>query len=172
MQVKGINEVISNLRKYGKEAEKDVEGVTELTARNIEKYAKQSAPVNFGKLGQSIVTEKVNPTTYKVVVNAPYGAYMEFGTGTKVEVPSELESVAREFQGKKSGNFKTALEDIKQWCRSKGIPEEAAYPILAKILKVGITPKPYLYPAYLRGKTEYLDKLKKVLNKYGKTKSK
>ena len=37
MEVKGINTVIANLRKYGKEAEKDIEGVTELVARNIEK---------------------------------------------------------------------------------------------------------------------------------------
>lgn len=170
MEIKGLNTVIANIRKYGKEAEKDIEGVTELVARNIEKNAKQSAPANYGKLGQSIITEKVNKTNYKVVVNAPYGAYMEFGTGTKVNVPSELASVAKQFQGKKTGNFKTALEDIKQWCRSKGIPESAAYPILAKIMRVGITPRPYLYPAYLRGKTEYLDKLKKVLNKYGKSK--
>jgi len=170
MQLKGINSVISDLRKYGKEAEKDIEGVTELVARNIEKNAKQSAPANFGKLGQSIITEKVNNTNYKVVVNAPYGAYMEFGTGTKVSVPSELASVAKRFQGKKIGNFKTALEDIKQWCRSKGIDEKAAYPILAKIMRVGIAPRPYLYPAYLIGKTEYLEKLTKTLNKYGKTK--
>jgi HK97 gp10 family phage protein len=170
MQLKGINSVISDIRKYGKEAEKDIAGVTELVARNIEKNAKQSAPANLGKLGQSIITEKVNNTNYKVVVNAPYGAYMEFGTGTKVSVPSELASVAKQFQGKKVGNFKTALEDIKQWCRSKGIDEKAAYPILAKIMKVGITPKPYLYPAYLIGKTEYIDKLKKVLEKYGKSK--
>ena len=170
MEIKGVNTVIANLRKYGKEAEKDIQGVTEQVARNIEKNAKQSAPANYGKLGQSIITEKVNLTTYKVVVNAPYGAYMEFGTGTKVNVPSELASVAKQFKGKKMGNFKTALEDIKQWCRSKGIDEKAAYPILAKILKVGIAPRPFLYPAYLVGKAEYLDKLKKVLDKYGKSK--
>jgi HK97 gp10 family phage protein len=170
MEIKGVNNVISEIRKYGKEAVKDIEGVTELVARNIEKNAKNSAPANLGKLGQSIITEKVNKTNYKVVVNAPYGAYMEFGTGTKVVVPAELSSVSKQFKGKKTGNFKTALEDIKSWCKSKGIPEEAAYPILAKILKVGITPKPFLYPAYLIGKIEYLDKLTKTLNKYGKIK--
>jgi HK97 gp10 family phage protein len=170
MEIKGLNTVLANIRKYGKEAEKDIEGVTELVARNIEKNAKNSAPANLGKLGQSIITEKVNKTNYKVVVNAPYGAYMEFGTGTKVSVPSELTAVAAQFKGKKVGNFKTALEDVKQWCRSKGIPEEAAYPILAKIMKVGITPRPFLYPAYLIGKTEYIEKLKKVLDKYGKSK--
>lgn len=170
MQLKGINSVISDLRKYGKEAEKDIEGVTEQVARNIEKNAKNSAPANYGKLAQSIITEKVNPTNYKVVVNAPYGAYMEFGTGTKVSVPSELQSVANQFKGKKVGNFDIALQDIKDWCRAKGIPEEAAYPILAKILRVGLTPRPFLYPAYLIGKNEYLEKLKKVLSKYGKSK--
>ena len=42
MQVKGINSVISNLKKYGKEAEQDIAGVTELVARNIEKNAKNN----------------------------------------------------------------------------------------------------------------------------------
>jgi HK97 gp10 family phage protein len=168
MQFKGINDAISELRKLGKEAIAEIEEQTEISARNIEKYAKNSAPANLGKLGQSIRTEKINDTLYKIVADAPYAAYMEFGTGTKVVVPDELKSVASQFKGKKTGNFKTALEDIKEWCRSKGISESVAYPILAKIMRVGITPKPFMYPALLRGRTEYLKALKKVLSKYGK----
>lgn len=170
MQFKGINDVISELRKLGKEAIAEIEEQTEISARNIEKHAKNSAPANLGKLGQSIRTEKINDTLYKIVADAPYAAYMEFGTGTKVVVPDELKSIASQFKGKKTGNFKTALEDIKQWCRSKGIDEKAAYPILAKIMKVGIAPRPFLYPALLIGRQEYLTGLKKVLKRYGKSK--
>ena len=38
------------------------------------------------------------------------------------------------------------------------------------IKQVNLRPRPYLYPALLQGRTEYLQKLKKVLEKYGKSK--
>jgi hypothetical protein len=60
MEIKGVNSVIADLRKYGKEAEKDIQGVTELVARNIEKNAKSGVVANFGKLGQSIQAVKIN----------------------------------------------------------------------------------------------------------------
>jgi hypothetical protein len=140
--VKGINTVISDLRRFGKEAEKDIAGVTELTARNIEKYAKQSAPVNFGKLGQSIKAVKIDDFNWSIEaggVIAPYAPFVEFGTGGLVEVPEELKEQAIKFKGK-------------------------------GIKKINLMPRPYLYPSLLRGRVEYLDKLKKVLSKYGNTK--
>jgi len=142
MEIKGLNNVLANIRKYGKEAEKDIEGVTELVARNIEKNAKQLAPANFGKLGQSIQAVKDNRLNWKIEaggVIAPYAPFVEFGTGGLVNVPNELKDQAIKFKGK----------GIKQ---------------------VNLRPRPYLYPALLQGRTEYLEKLKKVLDKYGKSK--
>jgi HK97 gp10 family phage protein len=142
MEIKGVNTVIANLRKYGKEAEKDISGVTELVARNIEKNAKQSAPANFGKLGQSIKAVKIDNTNWSIEaggVLAPYAPFVEFGTGGLVQVPDELKEIAIRFKGK-------------------------------GIRQINLRARPYLYPALLRGRTEYLDKLKKVLDKYGKSK--
>ena len=142
MEIKGLNSVLANIRKYGKEAEKDIEGVTELVARNIEKNAKNYAPANFGKLGQSIQAVKDTPLNWKVEaggVIAPYAPFVEFGTGGLVNVPNELKDQAIKFKGK----------GIKQ---------------------VNLKARPYLYPALLQGRTEYLEKLKKVLEKYGKSK--
>lgn len=142
MEIKGLNNVLANIRKYGKEAEKDIEGVTELVARNIEKNAKQLAPANFGKLGQSIQAIKDNRLNWKVEaggVIAPYAPFVEFGTGGLVDVPNELKDQAIKFKGK-------------------------------GIKKINLRPRPYLYPALLQGRTEYLEKLKKVLDKYGKSK--
>jgi HK97 gp10 family phage protein len=142
MEIKGLNSVLANIRKYGKEAEKDIEGVTELVARNIEKNAKNYAPANFGKLGQSIQAVKDTPLNWKIEaggVIAPYAPFVEFGTGGLVNVPNELKDQAIKFKGK----------GIKQ---------------------VNLRARPYLYPALLQGRTEYLEKLKKVLEKYGKSK--
>ena len=144
MEIKGLNTVISNLQKYGKEAEKDIEGVTELVARNIEGYAKAQAPANFGKLGQSIKAVKEDKTHWNIEAGgtiAPYAPFVEFGTGGLVEVPDELKDQAIKFKGK-------------------------------GIRQVNLRARPYLYPSLLRGRKEYLDKLKKVLDRYGKTESK
>lgn len=143
MKIKGLNTVISDLRRYGKEAEKDIAGVTQQAARNIEKYAKQEAPNNLGDLGQSINAVEQNPLNWKVIANnsglAPYAPFVEFGTGGLVDVPQELQEQAIKFKGK----------GIKQ---------------------INLRPRPYLYPAFLRGSAEYVEKLKKVLDKYGKSK--
>lgn len=140
MQVKGVNEVISKLRQYGKEAERDIEGVTELVARNIEKESKILAPTDLGKLGQSIQAVKQNPTNWTIEAGgaiAPYAPFVEFGTGGLVVVPQELKELAIKFKGK-------------------------------GVKKINLRARPYLYPALLKGRAEYLDKLKKVLSKYGK----
>jgi hypothetical protein len=142
MEIKGVNSVIADLRKYGKEAEKDIQGVTELVARNIEKDAKSGVVANFGKLGQSIQAVKINDYNWAIEAGgilAPYAPFVEFGTGGLVQVPNELKQQAIKFKGK-------------------------------GIRQVNLRARPYLYPALLRGRTEYLDKLKKVLSKYGKSK--
>lgn len=166
--VKGISETIKELRKFGKEAEKMIDAETEDTALQIEGDAKRLAPKNFGKLAQSISHSKPKFLQRKVTVNEKYGAYMEFGTGTKVNIPTEFQNMAASFKGQKSGTFKDGLEAIKVWCRHKGIDEKAAYAIFAKILGAGINPKPFLYPAYVKGKAKYLRNLTALVKRFNK----
>jgi len=169
MEIKGIGEVVKELRSIGGQIEKLIDAETKAAAFNIEKDAKILAPKNFGKLAQSISHVKIKESNYKITVNENYGGYMEFGTGAKVVVPDEFKDIANSFRNQKGGTFEQGLEAIKVWCRAKGIDEKAAYPIFAKILGAGINPKPFLYPAWIKGKKEYLETLKKVLNKYGQT---
>lgn len=142
MKIKGLNSVISDLRKHGKEAEQDIEAITELVARNIEKNAKSNVITDLGKLGQSIQAVKEDNTHWSIEAGniiAPYAPFVEFGTGGLVEVPEEIKEMALKFKGK-------------------------------GIKKINLPARPFLYPAFLKGKTEYVDKLQKVLSKYGKTK--
>ena len=166
--IKGLASTIAELRAYGKDIDKMIDAETESIAFQIETDAKKLAPKNFGKLAQSISHAKVKPALYKVTVNELYGAYMEFGTGSKVNVPAEFADMASSFKGKKQGTFKQGLEAIKVWCKSKGIPEEAAYPIFAKILGAGINPQPFLYPAWIKGKKDYQNNLEKMLKRLNK----
>ena len=168
VMIKGLASTIAELRAYGKDIDKMIDAETESIAFQIETDAKKLAPKNFGKLAQSISHAKVKPALYKVTVNELYGAYMEFGTGSKVNVPAEFADMAATFKGKKQGTFKQGLEAIKVWCRSRGIPKEAAYPIFAKILGAGINPRPFLYPAYIKGKKDYQNNLERVLKSLNK----
>ena len=130
--LRGISKTLSDLSRFGKEAETEVHIVTGATAKDIERDAKELAPVDTGKLVQSIKSMEVNSTTYKVEVFSPYGAYMEFGTGKSVEVPQELLEMALRFKG-------------------EGERE------------VNITPQPYLYPAFVKGRETYLKDLNTLL---------
>ena len=168
VMIKGLASTIAELRAYGKDIDKIINAETQAIAFQIEADAKKLAPKNFGKLAQSISHAKVKPALYKVTVNELYGAYMEFGTGSKVNVPAEFADMAATFKGKKQGTFKQGLEAIKVWCKSKGIPEEVAYPIFAKILGAGINPQPFLYPAWVKGKKDYQNNLERLLKSLNK----
>ena len=166
--IKGLSSTVSELRKFGEKAEKLINAETQAIAFQIEADAKKLAPKNFGKLAQSISHLEVKPALYKVTVNELYGAYMEFGTGTKVSVPAEFADMAATFKGKKQGSWKEGLEAIKVWCKAKGIPEEAAYLIFAKILGAGVNPQPFLYPAWTKGRKDYQNNLERVLKSLNK----
>ncbi len=164
--VRGVSGVISELRRFGKDAEKMIDAETEAIAFQIEGDAKRLAPKNFGKLAQSISHSKPKPLNRKVTVNEFYGAYMEFGTGAKVNVPAEFSDMAASFKGSRVGTWKQGLEAIKIWCRAKGIDEKAAYPIFAKILGAGINPQPFLFPAWQKGKKDYVKNLERLLSRF------
>lgn len=170
--VKGISEVVSALRKYGKEAEEDIAGATQNAASLIALNAKNIAPTNFGALGQSIEALERSKTVWDISaggIKAPYAPFVEFGTGRLVQVPSEWTEIAAQFKGKKIGlQDGKLLDNIKEWCKFKGIPEEYAFLIMLKLLRVGQRPQPYLYPSYIKGKKEYLKSLKTLLKRYGK----
>lgn len=165
--IKGVDQVIKELRAIGKDMEKLIDAETHDIALQIEGDAKKLAPKNLGKLIQSISSEKVKESHYKVSTNEFYAGYMEFGTGTKVNIPAEFKDMASSFKGKK-GSYAEGLAAIKLWCKQKGIDEKFAWVIFAKILGAGVNPKPFLYPAWIKGKKDYLDNLKKLLSKYNK----
>lgn len=163
--VRGVSATIAQLRRFGGDVEKKIDLETEAIAFQIEADAKRLAPKNFGKLAQSISHSKPKDLNRKVTVNEMYGAYMEFGTGAKVKVPDEFKEIANQFKGSRGGTFAEGLESIKVWCRSKGIPEEKAKWIFIKILGAGVNPQPFLYPAYQKGKKDYLKNLQNLLKR-------
>lgn len=98
-EIKGIKKVIKELEKFGDVAKKEIDLITQVTAQDIELDAKNRAPVDLGFLRNQIAVEKISESNYKIVANASYSAYQEFGTGGLVEVPKEMRDIAIKFKG-------------------------------------------------------------------------
>lgn len=95
MKVNGLDKTLRKLAKFGEEADRKVIAVTMVTAQEIATDATQRAPGGkTGKLRQSINASQETPYKWWVNVNIVYGAYVEFGTGTNVEVPQEWKDLA------------------------------------------------------------------------------
>ena len=113
---------------------------------------------NLGKKNFNL-TGKVKPFISKnnmeggAQVNEFYAPFLEFGTRTKVSVPTEFKKIAQKFKGKKGNSAVDFKEAIERWIVQKlnKTLEEAkqiSFPIMMKILKVGTNPQPFLYPAF------------------------
>ena len=101
-EIKGLNKLLKKFETLDKEIIKNVEGTIEGAAQDIEVDAKVAAPVDFGKLRQGIKAQPIagKEMGYRVVAKEKYSAFMEFGTGGRVKVPTELKEVAIQFKGK------------------------------------------------------------------------
>ena len=133
--VSGASGLISALRQFGADAEQMLKDETEAAGRDIEVDAKQRAPVDLGKLRQSI-NYKSGDNGFKafVYVNVPYAAYQEFGTGGMVNVPAEMKEIAEYYRGK-------------------------------GIKRVDLKPQPFLYPALVINRELYIKRLTSELTR-------
>ena len=86
------------MRKMQSDYEKEIKEAVLVATRQTSLGAKQNAPVDKGGLKASIRPFNKGMTG-EIVVGASYGPYQEYGTGTKVRVPSELSSYAMQFKG-------------------------------------------------------------------------
>lgn len=129
--------------------------------------AKRNAPVDEGFLrnaiGMNVAT--LQNLRSEVIVAANYAAYIEFGTRSFAAayvgtLPQSWQAYAAQFKGGTGGGFSDFLLHIMEWVKRKGIPEKAAYPIALKILRTGIRPHPFLFPAVQKNFTALKERLK------------
>jgi HK97 gp10 family phage protein len=93
--------------KYLKDLEGDVADYVRAEVEDsmlaIENHAANKVAVDTGALKNSIQSTPIkvskNEVTGGVEVGAAYAPYVEFGTGTRVKVPSELSDFAAQFKG-------------------------------------------------------------------------
>lgn len=133
-------------------------------AKLIAQDAQAGVPVDLGMLKASIGTAELENGAV-VYVGEAYGAFQEFGTGIYVSVPPELAEEAQKFKGYKAGNSSDFIEEIRAWCVRHGIDERAAYPIAMSILRKGLKPQPYFYPAIQKNKDKLVSLVQQELDK-------
>ena len=135
IKLKGSEALFKKFKAYGEQGEKDFADITRNAAEDIRARALIKVPRDTGELSNNIFYDKVNRFVYKIFVNlnrAPYAPFVEFGTGTEVDIPKGWERLAATFKGK-------------------------------GIKKINLPARPYLYPAFRDGSTQYVRDLKSVL---------
>ncbi len=152
------------------------------------KNIKSKVKNGTGHLTQSMYMKMADPSNsldlYAEVGNsAEYAGYVEFGTGKKVHVPAEFADIASRIRSQPTKSFEQGLQAIRDWCKMRGIPDNAAYPIFMSILgwkkkkgargwesngDSGVSPRPFMYPAYLSAKKYIIKKSDEAIKRLKK----
>lgn len=88
-----------SLGQFASDFEKEVKDAVLIATRQLSLDAKRFAPVDKGGL-RSGIRPYNKGLSGEVVASKEYSPYQEFGTGTKVNVPSELTDYAMQFKGR------------------------------------------------------------------------
>lgn len=100
INTKGLDDLAKKLN--GLDLSKDIVSPrVEAYGFNVVSTAKLLAPVDTGNMRRNISNQKLNDLTQKIIAQARYSAFVEFGTGPQVDVPRELQDVAIQFKGKR-----------------------------------------------------------------------
>lgn len=141
--LKGFKEFEDKLRNLPKQLEKEIDFVVEDAAGLWEQRAKQDAPKDQGRLVQQISRKRVAVMNWEVVSPSEYSAYLEWGTKSRVSVPSDIAGYAAQFRGGTGSG--DAKKMIYAWMARVGIPPEAQWPVFISIIVTGIKPHPYFF---------------------------
>ena len=139
--------------------------------RRVETEAKQRAPIDEGHLKGAI-----HNTPFKwgneITCSVNYASYLEFGTrryaaAYVAKLPAQWQQFAAATKGKGGGSMDEFIQNIMAWVLRKGIGgaktkggnvskskknldnmQQVAYNIALNILRKGIKPQPFIYPAF------------------------
>jgi HK97 gp10 family phage protein len=97
-----ISKLLSQISAFGQDANKVAVAVTNETTQGMVTAAQLRVVVDLGQLRQSIgkTTARVGFNRSFFFANAPYAAYVEFGTGSGVIIPNGFSDMAAPFKGK------------------------------------------------------------------------
>ncbi len=170
IDIKNLDKVLAEVKAYPQDVEKIINNEFQAFGQLVVNDAKRMAPVNEGRLRQSIASLQTK-LQVSITVNVDYAAYLEFGTKSfaaahVATLPPDWQAFAAQFKGSGGGSFQELVMKIQRWVKLKGIAggDSAAYLIARSIVRKGIRPHPYLFPAFEKNKIELIRNLKQQLN--------
>lgn len=167
----GLDQFRKQLATASNNLKTEIAAEVRISAMEFESLAKRSASEfgDRGTLRQSIGHRQTGPLTYEVFVGTFYAPFIEFGTKTKVQVPSGLEDVAAQFRGLKGTGALSLIEAIKGWVKRKKIAsgkeiDKVAFVIARSIYRNGISPRPFFYKHIAPVRTKLFTRLNTILS--------
>ncbi len=171
--IKNLDKTLSEIKAYPQDVERIINNEFKAFGLSTVNDAKRLAPVDEGRLRESIGSV-IGSLSISVTVNVDYAAYLEFGTKSfaaayVATLPPDWQAFAEQYKGNAGGSFQEFVMRLQRWVRLKGIAsgkdiDQAAYAIALSILRKGIKPHPYLFPAFEKNKIELIKQLKQQLN--------
>jgi HK97 gp10 family phage protein len=170
VKVSGLGKAIRDIKKWEDDRKRGIRNAFNGAAIDVERNAKQRAPVDNNRLRSDIqreveVADNGAVVSARVLNTVKYAPYVEFGTRSSASIPPELADVAAQFRGPTGRPFSELLEAIELWASRKGLPPESAYPIAIKIVRTGFDAQPYLFPAWEVERPKLIRELTEVLRK-------
>jgi hypothetical protein len=174
-----LERVINSIKSFPANLKKEMNLELSAAAQEVVTLAARNAPADEAKLRQSIKDRKVG-NQYEVAVGASYGPFMEFGTKKKFHATRGFENYAREFKGKQiAGPGGNLFDAILGWVKRKKIkfqnkgkgkrkymsPEDTAFIIARSIAREGVTPHPFLFPAFSKVRRELVGRLTQIIRR-------
>ena len=97
-----ISRLLSQIDSFGKDASRSAVSVTNETAQAMVTAAQLRVPVDINQLRLSIDKTLATVASNRSLffANAPYAAYVEFGTGSGVNIPKGFAYLAAPYKGK------------------------------------------------------------------------
>ena len=186
IRVKGIDKILKTFKSFPEEVQRLANYELKNGAEDMAREAKQRAPKDEAGGGGivSAINTRHGADSHEVFMQKEHGIYQEFGTKKKFRAPSFLGSYPSRFRGKGRGTYQDALKNMQRWVRGNGIAgtysvktrrrtgnkptreqqdKQAAYLILRKILREGLSPQPYFFPSFFVARKRVLSRMRKLI---------
>lgn len=162
----------NKLNSVSKKIQEEVSAELEAGAMEFRDLAKKDLVAQAGDTGtlyRSINYKPIDKYNYNVYADAPYAAFIEFGTKSGFNAEPGLEEYAAQFRGiRKIGTLKF-IDAIKAWVIRKGIAQgkeadSVAFLIARKIKRDGIEARPFFFKQMVIVRQNLIKNISSILN--------
>jgi hypothetical protein len=164
INIEGLVKVSAQLNAAPERLTKKADAIIRDNVGQMVRNAKRDAPVDMGKLRNSITVQKDGELAYSMVCQSSVAPFMEFGTKGRYQPIPGVD--ASEFKSNKGESGKGFYDSILEWVKRKQIGvtynvktrrkegtavdrqiqfEQIAFAIYLSIVRHGVRPQPFFY---------------------------